>query len=127
MGRFGRPDDRAFFMLLIFSFVGIPLISLAFSAILLAFMFGFIAAGALLGKFVLTKTFPCHRQSLVCETLLGLLLWWFISWVPFYIGMFIKAVVITTGFGGVLLVLFYRGYNRHTHPFSDKNTGSADV
>ena len=49
-----------FFMLLIFSFVGIPLIPLAFSAILPAFMFGFIAAGALLGKFVLTKTFPCH-------------------------------------------------------------------
>jgi hypothetical protein len=50
-----------FFMLLIFSFVGIPLIPLDFSAILLAFMFGFIAAGAFLEKFVLTKTFPCHR------------------------------------------------------------------
>jgi hypothetical protein len=48
---------------------------LDFSAILLAFMFGFTAAGALLGKFVLTKTFPCHTQSLVCETLSGLLLW----------------------------------------------------
>jgi hypothetical protein len=51
-----------FFMLLIFSFVGIPLIPLAFTATLLAFMFGFIAVSALLGKFVLTKTFPCHRQ-----------------------------------------------------------------
>jgi hypothetical protein len=60
-------------MLLIFSFVNIPLIPLAFSAILLAFMFGFIAVGALLGKFVLTKTFPCHTQLLVCETLPGLL------------------------------------------------------
>jgi len=38
------------------------LIPLAFSAILPAFMFGFIPVGALLGKFVLTKAFPCHRQ-----------------------------------------------------------------
>ena len=52
-----------FFMLLIFSFVRIPLIPLAFSAILLAFMFGFIAAYALLGKFVLTKTFSCHTPN----------------------------------------------------------------
>jgi len=39
----------------------------------------------------------------------------------------IKAVVITTGFGGVLPVLFYRRYNGHVHPFSDKNIESADV
>jgi len=45
----------------------------------------------------------------------------------FYIGMFIKAVVITTGLGGVLPVLFYRRYNWHVHPFSDKNIESADV
>ena len=30
---------------------------------------------------------------------------------PFYVGMLIKAVVITIGFGGVLLALFYRGYH----------------
>jgi len=41
--------------------------------------------------------------------------------------VYIKAVVITTGFGGVLLVLFYRRYNWHVHPFSDKNIESADV
>jgi hypothetical protein len=40
--------------------------------------------------------------------------------------MFIKAVVITTGFGGVLMVLFYRRYNGHAHPFSGKNIESAD-
>jgi hypothetical protein len=65
----------SFFMFLIFSFVGIALIPLDFSAILLAFMFGFIAAYPLLGKYFLTKTIPCHRQSVVCETLHGLLLW----------------------------------------------------
>ncbi|MGP8154822.1 MAG: hypothetical protein ACLQBQ_11930 [Smithella sp.] len=116
-----------FFMLLIFSFVGIPLIPLAFSAILLAFMFGFISVGALLGKFVLTKTFRRHKPSLVRETLLGLILWWFIGWIPFYIGMVIKAGVITTGFGGVFLALFYRRYNWRVPPFSDKNTESVNV
>lgn len=101
-----------FFMLLIFSFVGIPLIPLAFSVILLAFMFGFISVSALLGKFILTKTFRHHKHSLLRETLLGLILWWIIGWMPFYIGMSIKAGVITIGFGGVLLALFYRGHQK---------------
>jgi hypothetical protein len=82
-GALGTLMIAPFFMLLICSFVGTPLIPLAFSAILLAFMFGFIAVSALLGKFVLTKTFLCHRQLLLCETLLGLFLWWFIGRVPF--------------------------------------------
>jgi hypothetical protein len=105
-----------FFMLLIFSFVGIPLIPLVFSVILLAFMFGFIAVGALLGKFVLTKTFRHHKQSLIRETLLGFVLWWFIGWIPFYIGMAVKAVVVTVGFGGVLLAVFSRGYHWRHNP-----------
>jgi uncharacterized membrane protein len=53
-----------FFMLLVFSFIGIPLIPLAFAAILLAFMFGFIGVSALLGNFVLTKIFRRHKKSL---------------------------------------------------------------
>ena len=101
-----------FFMLMIFSFIGIPLIPFAFSFILLAFMFGFISVSALLGKFVLTKTFRYHKLSLIRETMLGLILWWLIGWMPFYIGMAIKAVVVTMGFGGVLLALFYHGYHR---------------
>lgn len=103
-----------FFMLLIFSFVGIPLIPLVFSLILLAFMFGFIAASSLLGRFVLTKTFRHHKQSPIRETLFGFVLWWFIGWVPFYIGMTVKVIVVTVGFGGVLLAVFHRGHHgRH--------------
>ncbi|MFA5323927.1 MAG: hypothetical protein WC373_14745, partial [Smithella sp.] len=105
-----------FFMLLALSFVGIPLIPLSFSIILLAFIFGFIAVSALLGKFVLRKVFRHHRPSLVRETLLGLILWWIIGWAPFYTGMMIKAAVITVGFGGVLLSLFQRGYNWRVPP-----------
>ena len=97
-----------FFMLLVLSFVGIPLIPLAFSVILLAFMFGFISVSALLGKFVLMKFSRHHKPSVLRETMLGLILWWIIGWLPFYAGMMIKVLVITTGFGGVLLALFYR-------------------
>jgi MFS family permease len=105
-----------FFMLLLFSFIGIPLIPLAFAALLLAFMFGFIGISALLGKFVLTRTFHRHEQSLVREILLGLILWWFIGWMPFYIGMVIKTVVITIGFGGVILAIFHHRHHNVTPP-----------
>lgn len=105
-----------FFMLLLFSFIGIPLIPLAFAAILLAFMFGFIGVSALLGKFVLTRTFHHHKQSLVRETLLGLILWWIIGWLPFYIGMVIKMVVITIGLGGVFLAIFHHRHHHVTSP-----------
>ena len=99
-----------FFMLLVFSVIGIPLMPLAFAALLLAFMFGFIGVSALLGYFVLTKIFCLHKKSLIRETLLGLILLWFIDWIPFYIGTIIKTVAITIGFGGVFMALF-----RHRH------------
>jgi hypothetical protein len=95
------------FMLLVFSFIGIPLMPLVFSIILMAFIFGFIAASALLGKFILTKIFLNHKRSLIRETMLGLIVWWIIGWLPFYIGMIIKGAVIIIGFGGVLLAVFH--------------------
>ena len=104
------------FMLLVFSFIGIPLIPLAFAAVLLAFMFGFIGVSALLGNFVLAKIFHRQKKSLVGETLLGLILWWFIGWIPFYMGMIIKTVAITIGFGGVFLALFHHRYHHVTPP-----------
>jgi hypothetical protein len=105
-----------FFMLLVFSFIGIPLIPLAFAALLLAFMFGFIGVSALLGNFVLTKIFNRQKKSLVGETLLGLILLWFIGWMPFYIGAIIKTVAITIGFGGVFLALFHHRYHHAAQP-----------
>jgi len=104
------------FMLLVFSFIGIPLIPLAFAAVLLAFMFGFIGVSALLGNFVLTKIFHRQKKSLVRESLLGLILWWFIGWIPFYMGMIIKTVAITIGFGGVILALFLHRYHHAAPP-----------
>lgn len=102
-----------FFMLLALSFIGIPLIPLAFSLVLLAFIFGFLAMSALLGRFVLTHSFLHRRESLMKETLLGMILWWIIGWAPFYTGMLVKAAVITIGFGGVLIALFDGGRDRH--------------
>jgi hypothetical protein len=107
-GIFGALMIVPFFTLLVLSFIGIPLIPLAFSIILLIFMFGFIAASALFGKVVLKKIFRYHQPSLVRETLLGLILWWMIGWAPFYIGVIIKAAVITIGFGGALLAILNR-------------------
>ena len=105
-----------FFMLLVFSFIGIPLIPFAFAGILLAFMFGFIGVSSLMGRYTLTKVFRNHKQSTVRETLFGLVLLWLIGWIPFYLGMIFKAIVITTGFGGVLLAVFHHRYRHNVPP-----------
>jgi len=97
-----------FFMLLAISIIGIFLIPLAFSALLLAAIIGFIATGSLLGNFIITKIFPGYQKSLAKETLVGLSLLWLLGWIPFYIGMLIKVFAITFGLGGVLLALTRR-------------------
>ncbi len=116
-----------FFMLLMFSFIGIPLMPLAFAALLLAFMFGFIGVSALLGNFVLTKIFNRHNKSLTQETLLGLILLWFSGWIPFYIGAIIKTVAITIGFGGVFLALFHHRYHHAPPPITGDHVESSIV
>ncbi|MEN6360393.1 MAG: hypothetical protein WAW22_11405 [Smithellaceae bacterium] len=92
-----------FFMLLAVSVIGIFLMPLAFSALLLAVIVGFIAFGSLLGNFIITKIFRGYQKSLVKETLVGLSLLWLLGWIPFYIGMLIKVLAITFGLGGILL------------------------
>ena len=97
-----------FFMLLAISIIGIFLIPLAFTAILLAAIIGFIAFGSLVGNFIITKIFPGYKKSLIKETFVGLCLLWLLGWMPFYIGMLIKVIAITFGLGGVLLALIRR-------------------
>lgn len=94
-----------FFMLLAISIIGIFLIPLAFTALLLAAIIGFIAFGSLLGNFIIARIFKGYKKSLVKETLVGLSLLWLLGWIPFYIGMLIKILAITFGLGGVLLTL----------------------
>lgn len=97
-----------FFMLLAISIIGIVLIPLAFAALLLAAIIGFVAFGSLLGNFIITKIFSGYEKSLVKETLVGLCLLWLLGWIPFYVGMMIKVLAITFGLGGVLLTLTRR-------------------
>jgi hypothetical protein len=97
-----------FFMLLAISIIGIFLIPLAFTALLLAAIVGFIAFSSLLGNFIITKIFPEYKKSLVKETLVGLSFLWILGWIPFYIGMLIKVLAITFGLGGVWLTLTRR-------------------
>jgi hypothetical protein len=100
-----------FFMLLAISIIGIFLIPLAFTALLLAAIVGFIAFSSLLGNFIITKIFHGYKKSLVKETLVGLSLLWILGWIPFYIGMLIKVLAITFGLGGVWLTLTHRKTN----------------
>jgi hypothetical protein len=102
-----------FFFLLIISIIGITLIPLIFAALLLAFALGFIGVSALIGNFILTKIFRKHKKSLVQETILGLILFWSIGWLP-YIGWMVKVIAITFGLGGVLLILFNRKHQSAT-------------
>lgn len=81
------------------------MIPLAFTALLLAVIIGFIASGAILGNWIISRSFRGHRKSLVKETLVGLCLLWLLGWIPLYIGMIIKVFAITIGLGGVLLSL----------------------
>ncbi|MEE9913172.1 MAG: hypothetical protein K4571_15780 [Deltaproteobacteria bacterium] len=97
-----------FFMLLAISIIGIVLIPVAFTALLLAAIVGFIAFGSLLGNVIITRIFHGYKKSLVKETLVGISILWVLGWIPFYIGMLIKAVAITFGLGGVLLTLCRR-------------------
>lgn len=94
-----------FFMLLAISVIGILLIPLAFTALLLASIIGFTACGSLLGNWIISKIFRGYQRSIVKETLVGLCLLWLLGWIPYYIGMLIKALAITIGLGGVVLAL----------------------
>lgn len=102
-----------FFILLVISIAGIYLIPIAFTALLMAFILGYIAAGALLGDIILTKIVHAHKKSLITETILGLIFLLVIGWIP-YIGWLIKVFAVTSGLGGVLLVLFNRRHQSET-------------
>ena len=85
-----------FFMLLAISIIGIFLMPLAFTALLLAAIIGFIAVGSLLGNTIITSVFHGYKKSLIKETLVGVSLLWLIGWIP-YAGVVIKALAITIG------------------------------
>lgn len=111
-----------FFMLLAISIVGIFLIPAAFAALLLAAIIGFIAFGALVGRFIVSRIFRSAGRSLARETLIGLSLLWLLGWAPFYIGIIIKILSITFGLGGLVLSLSHRKNQQHSSTASPTNS-----
>lgn len=94
-----------FFMLLVISLIGIALIPLVFTLLLMAFILGYIAAGSLVGNFVLNRIFHRQKNFLVGETITGLFLLLLAGWIP-YVGWLVKCFALTFGLGGVLLAVF---------------------
>jgi len=96
-------------VLLAVSVVGIVLIPLEIALVLCAVLIGFISVSQLVGQklFVILKR---QDQSLMRETIWGLIILWLIGWIP-YVGWMVKVCAIVLGLGGVLLTRF--GTNQH--------------
>ena len=96
-------------VLLAISVIGIVLIPLEMAIVLFAVILGFIAVSQLVGRKLFT-VLKRHDQSLMRETIWGLIIIWLIGWIP-YVGLMIKMCAIVLGLGGVLLTRF--GTNPH--------------
>ncbi|MBU1185252.1 MAG: hypothetical protein KJ663_08740 [Proteobacteria bacterium] len=91
-------------LLLTISVVGIALIPLEMIFVVCSVLLGFIAVGQLIGmKILLLLKRP--NPGILRETFWGLIILWFIGWLP-YIGWMVKAVAIVVGMGGVLVTRF---------------------
>lgn len=96
-------------VLLAISVIGIVLIPMEMAIVLFAVILGFIAISQLVGRKLFT-VLKRHDQSLMRETVWGLIILWLIGWIP-YVGWMIKMCAIVIGLGGVLLTRF--GTNPH--------------
>ena len=97
-------------VLLAVSVVGIVLIPLEMAIVLCAILIGFISVSQLVGQKLFT-VLKRQDQSLMRETIWGLIILWLIGWIP-YVGWMVKVCAIVLGLGGVLLTRF--GINQHT-------------
>lgn len=93
-------------VVLLISIVGIVLIPLEVIGVACALLLGSIAAAQLAGKKIL-RALTQSDQSIMWETVFGLLIFFAISWVPF-LGWFVIALLTFLGFGGVLSHLLRR-------------------
>ncbi len=96
-------------VLLAISVVGIVLIPLEMALVLCAVLVGFIAVSQLVGRKLFT-ILKRQDQSMMKETIWGLIILWLIGWIP-YVGWMVKMCVIIIGLGGVLLTRF--GTSQH--------------
>ena len=91
-------------LLLTISVVGIALIPLEVIIVVCSVLLGFIAVGQLIGRKVL-HLLKRPNPGMVRETFWGLIILWFIGWIP-YIGWMVKAVAIVVGLGATLITRF---------------------
>lgn len=88
-------------VLLTISVLGIVLIPLEMTLVVGSALVGFIAAAQLAGEkaFALLKK---RDQSLISDVFWGLIILWFIGWIP-HIGWMIKVITVVLGLGGVFV------------------------
>jgi dipeptide/tripeptide permease len=114
-------------LLLTISVVGIALIPLEVIVVVCSVLLGFIAVGQLIGKKVL-KLFKRRNPSMIRETFWGLIILWFIGWIP-YLGWMVKAVAIVIGLGAALITRFgtYQGWKSvPSHPVTGDGGGLGE-
>ena len=96
-------------VLLAISVIGIVLIPLEMTIVLCAALIGFISVSQLVGR-KLFAVLKRNDQSMMRESVWGLIILWLIGWIP-YVGWMVKVCAIVLGLGGVLLTRF--GTNQH--------------
>lgn len=97
-------------VLLAISVVGIVLIPLEMTIVLCAVLFGFVAVSQIIGE-KLFAVLKRHDQSMVRETIWGLIILWLIGWIP-YVGWMLKVLAIVLGLGSVLVTRFGTSHSR---------------
>ncbi len=90
-------------VLLTISVMGIVLIPLEMTIVVASALVGFIAVAQIVGErgFALLKR---REQSVLLDVFLGLIVLWFVGWVP-HIGWMIKVIGVVLGLGGVFVTV----------------------
>lgn len=91
-------------LLLTISVIGIVLIPLEIVLVTVGAVMGFISISQLVGK-RLYSIFKRKEPGIVRETFWGLVILWFLGWIP-YVGITLKVLAIVLGLGGVIFSRF---------------------
>ncbi|MEN6474350.1 MAG: hypothetical protein ABFD81_10075 [Syntrophaceae bacterium] len=93
-------------LMLLISLVGIVLIPLEVIFIICCGLLGYVAAAHLVGRKI-RRALKLSEKSVMLETVLGLVVLFLVSWVPF-LGWFVLAILVFLGFGGVMAAMMMR-------------------
>jgi hypothetical protein len=93
-------------LMLLISLVGIVLIPIEAAFVICCGLLGYVAAAHLVGKKI-RLSMKLSETSVMFETMLGLVVLFIASWVP-YLGWFVMAMLVFLGFGGVMAAMMMR-------------------